>query len=119
MASVSPGAVPDSRPIAVVTATSIVTLPTVRNRSGTVSTATRMPSASSGTPITAATGDTDAKKLIVPGNDTDPMVVIAAVTTPAASWPGPIGVPVRCATYRATARFIAGLVARNTATAIN
>src|SRR3569623_1837529 len=76
-----------------VTATSIVTLPSVRNRSGTVSTATRSPSASIGTPIA-----TEAKKLIVPGSDTDPIVVIAAVATPAASWPGPITVPVRCAT---------------------
>ena len=65
-----------------------------------------------------ATGATLAKKLIVPGSDTDPIVVIAAVATPAASCPGPIGTPSQCATYSATARFIAGPVARRIATAI-
>ena len=43
--------------------------------------------------------------------------MIAAVATPAASCPGPIGTPSQCATYSATARFIAGLVARKIATA--
>ena len=80
------------------TAISIVTLPTVRNRSGTVSTATSSPSASIGTPIAKATGATLAKKLIVPGSDTDPIVVIAAVAMPAAICPGPIGTPSQRAT---------------------
>ena len=43
-----------------VTAVSIVTLPTVRNRSGTVSTAMNSPKASIGTPIAIATGDLSA-----------------------------------------------------------
>ena len=47
-----------------VTATSIVTLPSVRNKSGTVSTATSSPSASIGTPIATDTGATEAKKLL-------------------------------------------------------
>ena len=80
-----------------VTATSIVTLPRVRIRSGSISTATSSPSGATGTPIAIAIGPTETTKLIVPGRLTELSETRKATSTPAAKASGLSSTPVRCA----------------------
>src|SRR5690606_37163276 len=81
-----------------VTATSIVTLASVRTISGIISTATSSASGSTGTPIASAIGPIEVTKLIVPGSLTVPIAIISAVAAPAAMLVAVSAVPVRWAT---------------------
>src|SRR6187431_2536170 len=80
-----------------VTAVSIVTLPTVRIRSGSISTATSKASGPTGTPIASAIGPIEVTKLTAPGRLTEPTVVTSATAAPAAIVAGVSGTPVSVA----------------------
>ena len=86
------------RAIAVVAATSIVTLPTVRTRSGIISTAMSSASGSIGIPIATQIGAIEVRKLTCPGRLTEPIVVIAATAAPAAIADGASEMPSQWAT---------------------
>ena len=71
------------RAIAIVAATSIVTFPTVRTRSGIISTAISKASGSIGMRMATQIGAIEVRKLTWPGRLTEPIVVIAATAAPA------------------------------------
>ena len=84
--------------MALVAATSIVTLPTVRTRSGIISTATSKARGSIGTPIATQMGVMDVRKLTCPGKLTEPIVVIAATAAPANRADDDKSILIQCAT---------------------
>ena len=76
----------------------MVTLPTVRMMSGSISTATSSARGPMGTPMAKAIGPIDVTKLIEPGRLTDPIVVSKATAAPAAIVVGVNGTPKSFAT---------------------
>ena len=76
-----------------VAATSMLTLPIVRTRSGSVSTAISKASGSIGTPMARQIGAIEVTKLAWPGMPTAPIVVVAAAATPIASCAGVSSMP--------------------------
>src|SRR3546814_3512697 len=72
------------RAIAVVAATSMVTLPTVRTRSGIISTAISRASGSIGIPIATQLGANEVRKITCQGRLPDTIVAITATAAPAA-----------------------------------
>src|SRR5690349_5632990 len=74
------------RATTVVAAISPVTLPSVANASGIVSTANKRPSGATGNPIDCTTGMFIAIRLTWPGNPTEPRLITTASAAPTASW---------------------------------
>src|SRR6185437_2845111 len=108
----------DCRATTLVTVRSAVTLPSVANTSGSVSTASIRPSGASGTPIACATGRLVAMKVTWPGRPTEPRLITTASAAPAASCAGPRWMPLAQAMKQAEAMYCTGLVSRHSDTAI-
>src|SRR5690606_28749446 len=108
----------DFRTTTLLAAMSPLTLPTVANTSGMVSTASSSPSGPTGSPIAAVTGRLVAMKLTCPGRPTEPMLISTASPAPVASWAGVSSMPKAQAMKQAVAMYWIGLVIRNSETAI-
>src|SRR5690606_34720124 len=108
----------DFRTTTLFAAMSALTLPTVANTSGIVSTASSSPSGPTGKPIAVVTGRLVAMKLTCPGRPTEPIEISTASAAPVASWVGVSCTPNAQAMKQAVAMYWIGLVMRNSDTAI-
>ena len=97
---------------------SALTLPTVANTSGMVSTASNKASGSSGRPNAEATGMLVAMKLTWPGKPTEPRLMTTASTTAIPICITPTSTPYNQAMNAETTMYWMGLVMRNRETAM-
>src|SRR5690606_2655071 len=91
---------------------------TVATASGIVSTASRIPSGSTGRPMAWVTGMLVVMKLTCPGSPTEPMLITTLSPTATISWPAVRSTPYIQAMKAATLMYCTGLPMRNSDTAI-
>src|SRR5690606_23529567 len=108
----------DWRTTTLVAVMSALTLPTVANTSGIVSTASSRPSGPGGRPMAVVTGRLVAMKLTWPGRPTEPMLIRTASAAPVASGVAVRSTPKAQAMKLAVATYWIGLVMRHSDTAI-